>query len=140
MILSESEVIERIESPLNLLNRLRSAHVNSHTKTPVVSLPPTSSEIIDDLQEKIQVGSIKSKAMGIMVSAMDELKTRLPEVQKPERLAAIAAEMGKVINSTQIKIEDNRKQAQIIIYAPQVVNEDRFDVIDMRAIEEHVNA
>lgn len=127
MILSEIEVRERLESPMNLLNRLKSI---SSQRTTIPSLPPSSSEIINNLQEKIAFGSIKSKAAGIMSSAMDELKARLPEVQKPERLAQIAAEMSKVINGSQVKNEDNStKIGQVIIYAPQILPEEAFEII-----------
>ena len=65
-----------------------------------------------------------------MSSAMDELKARLPEVQKPERLAQIAAEMSKVINGSQVKNEDNStKIGQVIIYAPQILPEEAFEII-----------
>jgi len=131
MLLSDEEIQARMESPLNLLNRLKGSLSPSRKDSPIPSLPPSSDQIIEDLQEKINYGSIKSKAMGIMTSAMDELKARIPEVHKPEKLAQIAAEMAKVVNNTQIKFEDRSKSAQIIIYAPQIVNEDQFDVIDM---------
>jgi hypothetical protein len=63
---------------------------------------------------------------------MDELARRLPEVQKPERLAQIATEMGRVISAT----EDRRNgggisNSQIIVYAPQVQALDNFKIIDV---------
>lgn len=120
-----------MESPLNLLNRLKNGlSPKTGALTPSPSIPPTSSDIVEDLEDKIRQGSAKTKAMNIMISAMDELAVRLPEVTKPEKLAAIAAEMGKVINNAQVKVEDNRKQAQIIIYAPQVVKEETFEYVD----------
>lgn len=130
MILPEHELRERMESPLNLLNRLRNI-TNPHKKSPIPQLPPSSEEIIEDLEDKITTGSIKSKALGIMSSAMDELKNKLPEVQKPEKLAAIAAEMNKVLNSTDSKRDDTKPQAQIIIYAPQVVLEETFNMVEL---------
>jgi len=128
MLLTDNEVKERIESPLNLLNRLRTA-VDRTSVSPC--LPPSSTEIIENLEEKIGFGSIKSKASNIISSALDELKARLPEVTKPEKLAAIAAEMSKVVNGTKVSIEDNRKIAQVVIYAPQILNEAAFDVIEV---------
>jgi hypothetical protein len=130
MLLTDNEVNGRIESPLNLMNRLRLASHSSKSDTQRhPSLPPSSNEIIEDLEDKIKYGSIRSKAKNIMISAMDELATRLPEVQKPERLAAIAAEMGKVISSTQIKVDESSRNAQIIIYAPQIQTEEHFETI-----------
>jgi len=129
MLLTDSEVKERIESPMNLLNRLRSV-TNLTSLSPC--LPPSSKDIIENLEEKIGFGSIKSKATNIMSEAMDELRSRLPEVTKPEKLAQIAAEMSKVVNGVvNNKIEDNRKIAQVIIYAPQILSESAFDVIEV---------
>jgi len=128
MLLTDNEIRERMDSPLNLLNRLRTA-VDRTSVSPC--LPPTSSDIIEDLEEKVAFGSIKSKANSIISSALDELKTRLPEVHKPEKLAQIAAEMSKVINGTKVNIEDNRKIAQVVIYAPQLLTEEAFEVIEV---------
>lgn len=135
MILPEEEVIERLESPTNLMNRLRSAF-NPHKKSNIPSIPsPTAKDIIPDLDEKISIGTTKFKAMSIMNSAMDELKNRLPEIQKPEKLAAIAYEMGKiVVSQNQQAINDNRI-GQIIVYSPRIVSEENFEVVDMKGIE-----
>lgn len=130
MILDEVEVLERLESPANLLNRLR------RISEPVqpVSIPPSADNVIEDLEEKLKYGSVKSKATAIMNAAMDELRIRIPEVSKPEKLASIAAEMSKVVNATQIRNENDVKIGQIIVYAPQVITEDRFEVIRLNEI------
>lgn len=139
MILPEDEIRERIESPLNLLNRLKRAisphhsHQHSHQHP---AIPPTSAEIIPDLNEKIAYGSVKSKAMSIMTKAMEELDNRIPEVQRPEKLAAIAAEMGKVVNGMQDKADNDRRVGQIIIYAPRIIAEQDFEYVDVQAIEQ----
>src|SRR5215510_8223239 len=135
MLLPEKDVLERLESPSNLLNRLRSSlnpRGSAADKIHIPSLPPTADEVISNLEEKITTGGLKSKAAAIMSSAMDELKVRMPEIHKPERLATIAASMGKVISeieSKQSPVDDNH--AKIIIYAPQIVNEETFNVIDI---------
>lgn len=130
MILDEVEVLERLESPANLLNRLR------RISEPVqpVSIPPSADNVIEDLEEKLKYGSVKSKATAIMNAAMDELRIRIPEVSKPEKLASIAAEMSKVVNATQIRNENDVKIGQIVVYAPQVITEDRFEVIRLNEI------
>lgn len=131
MILNDQEIKERIESPLNLLNRLKTSLNKITTNTPISPcLPPKSSDIIDNLEDKINNASAKSKALSIMVEAMDELKLRLGEVQKPERLASIASEMSKIISHQDAK-DGDKSLSQIIIYAPQVQNIDSYDVIDV---------
>ncbi len=129
MILDELEVKERLESPLNLLNRLKAITKDSKANHP--SIPPTSKEIIEDLEEKLQFGSIKSKAAGIMISAMDELKLRLPDVERPEKLAQIAAEMSKVVNA-ETKSNERVNNTQFTIFAPSFVTEEHFDVVHAR--------
>jgi hypothetical protein len=128
MLISEAEITERYESPLNLLNRLK---LVSRSKADIVSIPK-SSDVIENLDEKLNLGTAKSKAVSIMLSAMDELKMRLPEINRPEKLASIAAEMGKIVNSHQIKDSNDTRIGQIIVYAPSVVNEDIFEVVEAR--------
>lgn len=132
MILNDTEITERMESPLNLLNRLKSL-TKSKDINIIPSLPPTSADVIDDLEEKLAFGSIKSKASGIMIAAMDELKLRMPEVQKPEQLAKIAAEMSKVVNA---EVKDNNRDGlnkpQFVLYAPQFNNENHYETIYAR--------
>jgi hypothetical protein len=129
MILNDEQIKETMESPLNLLNRLKNA--SSHHKDSIIpSLPPTADELIDNLEDKIGAsGSLKSKAASIMKSCMTELEKRLPEVQKPERLASIAAEMSKVVHASTNDDKNSNKGAQIVIYAPIFRSEEQFDVI-----------
>ena len=134
MILEESEVLERFESPLNLLNRLKNnlskktVDSNGRPQNIIPFLPPTTDQIIEDVEDKLKHGGLKSKAAAIMSDAMDELHKRLPEVQRPEKLASIAAEMNKVIGD-KVKDPEDTKHAQIIIYAPQHRSETHFEVI-----------
>lgn len=127
MLLDEEELKSRLESPLNLLNRLK----NVTTKPNIPSLPPSSDEVIENLEDKITIGSIKGKALNLMSSALDELKNKLPEVSRPEKLAAIAADMGKVFDKIDVKRDSQVAQAQIIIYAPKIVNEEVFNVVQL---------
>jgi hypothetical protein len=124
MLLSDEEVQERIESPLNLLNRLKNA---SKSNSPC--LPnPTSDELIPDLDDKLQ-GDAKKQAAKIMHGALRELEMRLPEVHKPEKLAQIANEMGKFIMAG--KESDSSKIPQVIVYAPSVIQESHFASITL---------
>jgi hypothetical protein len=132
MLLDEKEIRSRMESPMNLLNRLRSI-TNPHKNTNLIpTLPPTSDELIENLDDKIANTSTRSKATSLLNSAMTELEKRLPEVTKPEKLAAIAADMSKIVDrTTPVHNHDEVRAPQIIIYAPQIVSEDNFNVIDV---------
>lgn len=138
MLLLEEEVKERIESPLNLINRLQAlTRPDNKNKARIPSLPPTSDEVISDLEDKLNVGSIRSKASGILVRTLDELSQRLPEVDKPEKLARIAESVTKVIDSVTPKDKGNTNNiAQVIIYSPRMRGEAEYDVIDVRRLEE----
>ena len=133
MILTDDEIQERIESPLNLLNRLKSqlGTQRHHPTSQIPSLPPTSSDIIEDLEDKIANTTTRSKAVGILNSAMDELSKRIPEVQKPEKLAQIAAEMSKVVSQQDNRNQGNKPLSQIIVYAPQMQQISNYDIVDV---------
>jgi len=131
MILEETEAIERFESPLNLLNRLKSELRTPHrnaSSANIVSQVLTSTDIIPNLDEKLSQGSLKSKAASIMNSALDELQIKLVDIQRPKELANIVESMSRVITAQNEKIEaDNRPQ--ILIYAPSQVSEEHFETI-----------
>lgn len=136
MLLTDDEIRERIESPLNLLNRLKNASrpdkSNSDPQGQSPCLPPKSEDIIEDLEDKINNTTARSKAMGLMLSAMDELKQRLPEIQKPETLANLAYNMSRVVSSQEQNRNNHASVAsQIIVYAPQVQRLENYDIIDV---------
>lgn len=126
MLLSDEEIQERLESPINLMNRLRALSAPS----PVVSLPPTAADIIPNLDEKLN--DTRAKAVGILNATMDELRKRLPEVQRPEKLAAIAKEMSQVVAHQDSKNQGSVQAGQIIVYAPQIVPIEQFEIIDVQ--------
>jgi hypothetical protein len=136
MLIEDEELKRRIESPSNLLNRLKTI-TTSRDRTsslPVINipaLPPSADEVIDDIEKKITIGSIKGKALGIMSSALDELKEKLPEIGKPDKLSKVIADMSKVYDSVENRNMPAVQAAQIIIYAPQIVSEDTFNIVEM---------
>lgn len=130
MLLNEDEIKETMESPLNLLNRLKTS-LNKHSHNIIPSLPPKASEIIDDLDDRLKNNSTRSKAVSILNAAMDELKIRIPEVQRPEKLAQIAAEMSRVVSHQDSKGNEGKLQSQIIIYAPQMQKIENYDIIEV---------
>lgn len=137
MILNESEVTERMSSPINLINRLRDAAVSGkrsvHNPHSIVSIPPKTEDIIPDIDEKLAFGSIKIKAAGIMIQAMDELKTRVQDAKTPSELAKIAENMSRIVNAEEEKPDRNRdNRPQIIFYAPQINQENNYETIYAR--------
>lgn len=115
-----------MESPINLMNRLAALS----GKAPVVSLPPTSDQIIPNIDEKLN--DTRAKAHSILNATMDELRKRLAEVQKPEKLAAIAKEMSQVVAHQDNKNQGSVQAGQIVIYAPTLQKIEDFEVIDVQ--------
>ena len=144
MILNDDEIAERIESPLNLLNRLKkingsSSAVKKSIDSPSLPsirspfIPPSSSDLIEDLDDKIAEAASRKKATAIMNKAMNELDIRIPEVQKPETLAKIASDMSKIVSNQAAASSASRgATSQIIVYAPQIQAIDNFEVIDVK--------
>lgn len=140
MITNEDEVRGRMDSPMNLLNRLRSVtnkhkviDINGNPANIIPSLPPTATEVIENLEEKLKFGSIKTKAAGIMVAAMDQLQNRIAEVDKPEALAKIAETMSKVVTMENANTkEDKLHGPQFVLYAPTFNNETHYETIHAR--------
>lgn len=126
MILNDQEVQERLESPLNLLNRLRNLPGSRKTESPCL---PSSSDLIRDVDDKIKQGTIKSKAAGILADALDEIKLNIPNM-RPEKLTTVAREMNQILVSR--GDQDRDKSTQIIVYAPQVVNENIFETVHVK--------
>lgn len=126
MLLSDEEVQERIVSPSNLLNRLRNATKANSPLLPV----PKSEDLIPNLDGKL-TPSVKKQAADILAEALRELKMRIPDVQRPEKLAQIAAEMNKVLIAREDE-DKTKNQPQFIIYAPQVIQESQFQQIVLK--------
>ena len=127
--MTDDEIKTRIESPLNLLNRLRSL-TNNHSTHP--ALPPKISDVMKDVDEKLNDAnnSVKGKANTILLAAMDELHKRIPEVQKPERLASIVKDMSVVVdNQNKNNKKDDEELPRIVVYAPQIRNENEYNII-----------
>ena len=134
MLLDDDEIKERMESPINLLNRLRTSLKkipNGIIPSIPDQIPPRASDIIDNLDDRLKETSTRHKANSILNSAMDELAKRIPEIEKPERLATIAESMAKVISHQDNKSSSEKLQSQIIVYAPQVQNIESYEVVEV---------
>ena len=138
MILNDEDLKERIESPANLLNRLRTTLSRSNpSNLPVINpstgipcLPPKSDDIIPNLSDKIKETAVRGKAIGILSDAMDEIKLRMSEM-KPEKLAYVCDAMARVITRHEESRMNSSNTSQIIIYAPQVQNIENYEVVEV---------
>lgn len=125
MLLNDEEVNARLESPLNLINRLRAAR---EIKTTIPSLPPAAMDIVEGLEDKIKTVTLSRKAQSLADSAIEELSTRLSEV-KAEKLASVARDMSTVVSNIRGGDKGNTSNTQVIVYAPQILNAELFETI-----------
>jgi hypothetical protein len=129
MLLSDEEIQERLESPLNLLNRLKSITTPNPAAT-IPCLPPKTEDLNLDVEGEVAVSQLRGKAARIMGRALNALEGRVQDIEKPERLARIAAEMHKVVANTE---DPNKaKTSQIIVYAPQIIQESHFQELTLK--------
>lgn len=134
MLLTEQDAIERMESPLNLMNRLRAISQNQ-TRAKIIdipTIPPKSEELVEDLEDKISQASIRSRASQVLTKTLRKLDESIEavDIDKPERLAKIAESMSRVVAAEKNKNDDDGKnRPQYIVYAPQIISEQHFETI-----------
>lgn len=137
MVLDDIEVTDRIDSPDNLVNRLRALTRPAKSLNNLIpTLPPTADDVISNLDEKLSGGSIKSKASKILLDAMNALEQNIESIDKPEKLARVAESMNKIIEAHTPKKETGPLAAQIIIYSPTPREEKEYPIIDVRRLED----
>src|SRR5215510_1397816 len=131
MILKDSDITARLESPLNLINRLNRVGIKdnamdifvpSQVSTDEAIEPDPVAEIVDE--KKLRLGLIKSSAMDVLQDSLRNLKTRLPEVTKVRDLSSIARDMKIILTED----EDLKKVPnQIVIYKPVINDISRYE-------------
>lgn len=132
MLVAEAEVIQRVESPLNLLNRLRELSHTSH-KTPIPTIPPPKTEdLIPNIDEKLATKNSQDKALSVMNKALHKLDMHVEELE-PKRLTAIIRDMSQTIKNLEPErdtILDNK--IQVVVYSPRQSSEEEFEVIESK--------
>lgn len=96
----------------------------------IPSLPPNSSDLIENLEDKIKTAQVNHKALSVLDESLDLLRVKLDEVQNAKDLSRIATDMEKILNGSRIsERESNRSSsgAGVIIYKPIMVNENHYE-------------
>lgn len=135
MLLNEDEVIARLNSPDNLVNRLKAMSVfriPDNKPSGVVNVPPPIENLIEDLDRRVKTASIHEKALDLLSDSISELKNRLPEVDSVKSLASVARDMGVIVKNIET-IENERRtnksdgpKVQFVYYAPTILTESDF--------------
>ena len=130
--MNDDDITKRLESPINLMNRLRALSSNP-VRHP--SLPPSIDDLVKDVDKKLedQSDNLKSQAQKVLAASLRELEARMPDVQKPEKLASIARDMSAVIdNQNKKSASEGKETTQVIIYAPQIRDERTYATINSK--------
>lgn len=151
MIIPNDKAVERLDSPLNLINRLRKHETGVDPldifKTPAVG-PDTESDedskvdsaisidkLIKDADSQIQLASAHDKAVRLMNTVISEMELRVNEV-KPEKLPAILTAASKLV--TDLRREQlesaklkNGRDVHLHFYTPVQKTIEQYDVIEV---------
>lgn len=141
MILDKNEVDARLESPDNLLNRLRrltgqsqivslpsdSEVKNSPASSPLI--PPPIDELVDNVKDKLATAECYAGAKEVLKDAINGLKLRVFEVDDPVKLSRIATDMGKIVNGFDENKKEKTGRVVPIIYRPVMLTENNFQSI-----------
>lgn len=122
-VLSDDDVIKRVESPMNLINRLRSTTKKENL---IVSIPKAD-DLVPSLNEKLTVGSSKTRALSVMNRVLGRLddQTTIDNI-KPERLPAIVAQMATAIKGLEPEKDKEDNRVQFIVYSPTLMQESDY--------------
>jgi hypothetical protein len=122
--MSDEQVELRINSPLNLLNRLRAL-------SPSVSpcLPPRAEDIVPNLNEKLSKKNLEHSAGEILGECLTELRNRVAEI-RPAQIANVARQMSGIISDLNDRNGNSVNNGiQVVVYAPKTLDESDFDVV-----------
>jgi hypothetical protein len=120
-ILADTEVVKRVESPLNLFNRLRKT--TSDTKTVIPSIPsPKSDDLIPDLDKKLDIAGSKCKALSVMNKVLTRLENEVEGIDT-KRLPTVVAQMANALKSMEPDRAESDNRVQFVIYSPTVMTE-----------------
>lgn len=153
MILSDNEVTTRLESPLNLINRL--ARLNAVKSTGMeIFVPPSQrdeipavlsdqsvqdilnaikddnlEEVMPDNASKIKLGIVKAKALDVLHDSLLQLGQRLPEITKVKDYSTIAKDMKSILADDE---STTKHQSQVVIYKPIINDISKYDTLVVR--------
>jgi len=110
------------------------ASSDSSQSTNLQPATPTLDQLVPNANTELKLTQVHDKAVDVLHTAMDEVKRRLPEVQKVKDVAAIVAQMNKVV--TDIRTDRNKKEkpdgdVHIHFYTPERRQLNDYPVIEV---------
>lgn len=131
MLVDNTEVLSRLESPDNLMNKLReitSSKDRNKLITPIPSLPsPKVDEIgIDSLDTKIDVSSGRSKALAVMAKALTRLENNVDAIDV-KKLPDLVGRMAITVKNLEPTSQNEKMPlVQFLVYKPELMSESDF--------------
>lgn len=136
MLLNTEQLNNRLDSPNNLINRLRHNKSNgielfgavSKSSRAELIIPVLPSSELDEVEREIKNGLVKSKAREILGDSLNYLHRELPNVDSSRELSNIAQSMSKIIESFEPK-KDSHTPGNLVIWKPVMVNENHYESV-----------
>ncbi len=90
-------------------------------------------DVDEELQKKLDknLGRARDKALDVLLESLDLMDTGKLEKEDAKSLSTIAANVSRVVEKTLPKERDSASRAQLIVYAPTQVNENRFEIVEL---------
>ena len=163
MLLDNKGIETRLNSSHNLMNRLKSIsrkksnlislpernnesdsesdaedtnQFQEDTKSAVFGDNSLSADtLIEDLDFKLQRGSMKRKAVNVLSNTLDALAANIHDIDRPATLSKIATDMSKIVynlDEDARSAQNNPQSQQVIIYRPIMQTENHFDSINLQ--------
>ena len=162
MLLNDNELNARLESTDNLINRMRSVRQvsqvsetepeqkeissflsllngshrpSSRAVIDIPALPPSSENLIENLEDKIKTAQVNHNALAVLDDSLILLRDKLVDVQHAKDLSRIATDMEKILNGSRINERENNRTTGtggVIIYKPIIVNESHYESVTVQ--------
>lgn len=123
-LLTQTDTIKDVANALGL--NVNTVAQSKHGRTTHGQENP---ELKARLDESLAV--VRDKAMDRLLASLDLLEDEKISKASAKDIAAISANMAKVMSSTLPKENNNNINAQLIVYAPTQINESRFEVVEV---------
>lgn len=124
-----SKATKVLTQALGISDSSLSAYKNGATSTSSYH-NPTFKDHIDKAREKIV-----KKARNRLLQSLNHITDEKLKSESPRDLAGIAKDMSVIIKNFEPEVEKGNGGRQLIIFAPQFVTEEKFEVIDVQGQE-----
>lgn len=148
MLMNKNDAESRLNSPVNLINRLRgategainnsnkiitipaTAQENAKVPSAVLTIPPEAESLVIDLKHKIKLAGVKGKAVDVLDGALDELANRVHDIENVSKLGTIADIMNRIANGADGKANHGHMN-QLVIWQPIMIQENHYESIQV---------